>query len=202
MRLIDRIFKRNQREKVEEVKREVEPLASVLKKDLTVKERYPEGMPIMVLEYIDYSKFGAMLKQEQLLPPSYDRRPIKVDIDEDYGKPRVILTFKSKTSDSWRQVSISGYSVAYSEKINQPITILEVNSLMSEVWLEFAERTMYLWERGYRFELMDQQRKGEIGKSLMQEEVEYEESLKEIAENNKKAMRREVHDENGNTFHF
>ena len=201
MRIIERLFKKKQAEKTE-AKQELEPLAKVLKKDQSVIGRYPDGLPLMVLEYLDYGKFGALLKQDQLLPPSYDRRPIKVDIDEDYGKPRVILTFKSKTSDSWRQVSISGYSVAYSEKINQPITILEVNSLMSEVWLEFAERTMYLWERGYRFELMDQQRKGEIGKSLMQEEVEYEESLKEIAENNKKAMRREVHDENGNTFHF
>ena len=126
MSLIDKLFKRNQREKVEEeVKQEFEPLASVLKKDPSVMERYPDGLPLMVLEYIDYSKFGAMLKQEQLLPPSYDRRPIKVDIDEDYGKPRVILTFKSKTSDSWRMVSISGYCVTYSEKINQPITILE-----------------------------------------------------------------------------
>lgn len=187
MSLIDKLFKRNQREKVEEeVKQEFEPLASVLKKDPSVMERYPDGLPLMVLEYIDYSKFGAMLKQEQLLPPSYDRRPIKVDIDEDYGKPRVILTFKSKTSDSWRMVSISGYCVTYSEKINQPITILEENQFISEVWRNFAERTMYLWERGYRFELLDHKRKGEIGKTLMQDEVEYEESIKEIAEWNKK----------------
>ena len=187
MSLIDKLFKINQREKVEEeVKQEFEPLASVLKKDPSVMERYPDGLPLMVLEYIDYSKFGAMLKQEQLLPPSYDRRPIKVDIDEDYGKPRVILTFKSKTSDSWRMVSISGYCVTYSEKINQPITILEENQFISEVWRNFAERTMYLWERGYRFELLDHKRKGEIGKTLMQDEVEYEESIKEIAEWNKK----------------
>ena len=45
---------------------------------------------------------------------------------------------------------------------------------------------MYLWERGYRFELLDHKRKGEIGKTLMQDEVEYEESIKEIAEWNKK----------------
>ena len=128
MSLLDKLFKRNQQEKLEETKQEFVSLASVLKKETSVMDRYPDGLPLMVLEYIDYSKFGAMLKQEQLLPPSYDRRPIKVDIDEDYGRPRVILTFKSKTSDSWRMVSISGYCVTYSEKINQPITILEINS--------------------------------------------------------------------------
>ncbi len=199
MRIIERLFKKKYEEKLEGTKQEFKPLASVLKKEPSVMDRYPDGLPLMVLEYLDYGKFGALLKQDQLLPPSYDRRPIKVDIDEDYGKPRVILTFKSKTSDSWRMVSISGYCVTYSEKINQPITILEVNEQMSKIWCDFAERTMYLWERGYRFELIDHQRKGEIGKHLMQDEIEYEESIMEIAQNNKKAMKR---DQNGNTFHF
>ena len=200
MGLLNKLFKRNQEKKVEE-KQEFESLASVLKKEPSVIDKYPEGLPLMVLEYIDYSKFGAMLKQEQLLPPSYDRRPIKVDIDEDYGKPRVILTFKSKTSDSWRMVSISGYCVTYSEKINQPITILEVNEQMSKIWCEFAERTMYLWDRGYRFELLDHKRKGEIGQNLMQEDIDYIESVEEIAKWNKKAEK-VAHDNNGNTFHF
>ena len=196
MRIIERLFKKKQAEKTE-AKQELEPLAKVLKKDQSVIGRYPDGLPLMVLEYLDYGKFGALLKQDQLLPPSYDRRPIKVDIDEDYGKPRVILTFKSKTSDSWRMVSISGYCVTYSQKINQPITILEVNEQMSKVWCEFAERTMYLWERGYRFELLDYKRKGEIGQNLMQEDIDNMESVKEIAKWNKKAE-----DINGNTFRF
>ena len=196
MRIIERLFKKKQAEKTE-AKQEFEPLAKVLKKDQSVIGRYPDGLPLMVLEYLDYSRFGALLKQDQLLPPSYDRRPIKVDIDEDYGKPRVILTFKSKTSDSWRMVSISGYCVTYSQKINQPITILEVNEQMSKVWCEFAERTMYLWERGYRFELLDHKRKGEIGQNLMQEDIDNMESVKEIAKWNKKAE-----DNNGNTFRF
>ena len=62
---------------------------------------YPNGLPKNVLEVIDYSKFGAMLKQEQLLPPSYDKKPIKVEIGDWCGYPRVFLTFKSKTSDSF-----------------------------------------------------------------------------------------------------
>ena len=61
-----------------------------------VVDVYPNGLPKNVLEVIDYTKFGAMLKQEQLLPPSYDRRPVNVEIEDLYGKPRVVLTFKSK----------------------------------------------------------------------------------------------------------
>ena len=29
---------------------------------LTFYEKYPDGLPLMVLEYLDYGKFGAMLK--------------------------------------------------------------------------------------------------------------------------------------------
>ena len=80
-------------------------------------QKYPNGLPIEVLKQISFTRFGAMLKQNNLLPPSYDRKPIKIEIDENYDKPRVILTFKSKNSDNSRTVSIYGYSVAYSERV-------------------------------------------------------------------------------------
>ena len=192
MGLLDKLLKRKQEEKVEEnreiVQSEENKRKYVELNTGNVTILYPDGLPLMVLEYIDYSKFGSMLKQEQLLPPSYDRRPIKVDIDEDYGKPRVILTFKSKTTDNCRMVSIFGYSVAYSEKINQPLTILEVNQMMSEVWRNFAEMIMYRWERGYRFELLDHKRKGEIGKSLMSEDIKYAEHIKKMGEEYMKVL--------------
>ena len=192
MGLLDKLLKRKQEEKVEEnreiVQSEENKRKYVELNTGNVTILYPDGLPLMVLEYIDYSKFGSMLKQEQLLPPSYDRRPIKVDIDEDYGKPRVILTFKSKTTDNCRLVSIFGYRVAYSEKINQPLTILEVNQRMSEVWRNFAEITMYRWERGYRFELLDHKRKGEIGKSLIKEDMEYIEHIKKMGEQYMKVL--------------
>ena len=122
---------------------------------------YPKGLPRNVLEIIDYSKFGAMLKRERLLAPSYDRRPINVEIDNRYGSPRVILTFKSTKSENVRFVSIMGFSVSYSKKINTELTILEVNLEMMEVWCEFAERVMWAWENGYRYSLLDHKRKGE-----------------------------------------
>ena len=54
---------------------------------------------------------------------------------------------------------------------------------MSEVWRNFAEITMYRWERGYRFELLDHKRKGEIGKSLIKEDMEYIEHIKKWVNN-------------------
>ena len=89
---------------------------------------YPNGLPKNVLEVIDYSKFGAMLKQEQLLPPSYDKKPIKVEIGDWCGYPRVFLTFKSKTSESFRIVGICRYSVAYSTRMDKRISFWNIRS--------------------------------------------------------------------------
>jgi len=213
MSLLKTLFRRKNEEQViynqEVVNNNEKPIEiGYIKPSLA--EKYPEGLPLNVLQIIDYKKFGAMLKKEQLLPPSYDRNPIKVEIDEKFGGPRVILTFKSETSDSERVVSIYGYTVAYSSKINTPITILEVNNFMSEVWREFAEHVMWSWDRGYRYSLIEQERKGDdptsyhidknaikklqdielrksIAKNLMQEDMEYIQSVKEIAKMNKRA---------------
>lgn len=143
---------------------------------------YPNGLPKNVLEVIDYSKFGAMLKQEQLLPPSYDRKPINVEIEDVRGLPSVILTFKSKTSESYRLVGIYKYYVSYSIRMDKPIKMMEMNPLMIPLWRRFAESVMWKWENGYRFEILDKQRKGEIGKSLMQEDMEYIEHLKQMGD--------------------
>ncbi len=229
MSLLNKLFKRNKEEN-EEIKTEkVEDAKNTAIKDMpmteiplkyepTVFQKYPDGLPLIVLEYIDYSKFGAMLKQERLLPPSYDRKPIKVEIDGVFDKPRVILTFKSKTSDSERMFSIYGYSVASSAKSRDSITIMEVKHLMAEVWQKFAEKVMWAWERGYRYSLLDQDRKGNIptsryyvdettlrkirelekirgmSKNFMQEDMDYIQSIKQIAENNRKAMEAEEKD--------
>lgn len=147
-----------------------------------VVDVYPNGLPKNVLEVIDYTKFGAMLKQEQLLPPSYDRKPINVEIEDVCGLPRVILTFKSKTSESYRLVGIYKYYVSYSTRMDKPIKMMENNPLFIPIWRRFAESVMWKWENGYRFEILDKQRKGAIGKSLMQEDKEYIEHLKRMGD--------------------
>lgn len=152
MGLIDRLFNSKQEEKIsdnEDLKKKEQV------KELTFFEKYPDGLPLEVLELIDFKHFGAKLKQEQLLPPSYDRKPIKVEIGDFCGTPRVILTFKSKTSERYRLVGIFKYSVSYSVSMDKPITVLEVNPLMIGVWSKFAEQVMWAWERGYNYALVD-----------------------------------------------
>jgi len=177
MGLLDKLFKRNQKENSEDAKQEFESLSSVLKKEPSFMEKYPDGLPLMVLEYLDYGKFGAMLKQEKLLPPSYDRRPTDVSITFIGDVPRLKLTFKSKTSDSTILLSICKYNLSCAKKEDKAYY---KNLEMEKQWLEFAKRTMYLWERGYRFELMDHKRKGEIVKTIMQEDMEYIESIRRM----------------------
>lgn len=186
MGLLNKLFKKKQDEKTEEnlinIQHNENERKYVELNTGNVTNLYPDGLPLYVLEIIDYKKFGSMLKREQLLPPSYEAKPIKVEMDNNYGIPRVILTFKSKTSESERLVGITGYMVSYERKINQPIRVMEVSPLMIAVWRRFAEYVMWKWERGYRFELFDQERKGEIGKSLMQEDKKYLESIKRMGE--------------------
>ena len=147
-----------------------------------VVDVYPNGLPKNVLEVIDYSKFGAMLKQEQLLPPSYDKKPIKVEVGDFCGVPRVVLTFKSKTSENYRLVGIFKYSVSYSTRMNTPIKVMEVNPIMIPLWRRFAESIMYNWENGYRFKILDKERKAEIGEHLMQEDRVYIERMKRMGD--------------------
>ena len=145
---------------------------------------YPDGLPRNVLEAIDYKKFGAMLKQEQLLPPSYDKKPVKVEIGDWCGFPRVFLTFKSKTSESFRIVGICRYSVAYSTRMDKPIKVMETNPLMIPVWHRFAESVMWAWERGYRYQLLDQQRICEPTRTIYDEStyrrIQITEHIKDI----------------------
>ncbi len=121
-------------------------------KQLTFFEKYPDGLSLEVLKLIDFKHFGAKLKQEQLLPPSYDRKPIEIDLFLDAENiPNVELVFKSKTSSCYMVVNIHKYNVACSKNRSYA---LAVNSQISEVWCKFAENVMWAWDRGYNFALV------------------------------------------------
>lgn len=143
-------------------------------KELTFFEKYPDGVPLEVLKLIDFKHFGAKLKQAQLLPPSYARNPIKVEIEDWCGYPRVFLTFKSKTSESYRIVGICRYSVAYSTKMNKPVKVLETNPLMIPIWRDFAQNVMWAWEHGYNYALVGPEKNIETYRKLMVDEYTIE----------------------------
>jgi len=198
MSLLTKLFKRNQNTQIQEQDpnknedMELVPIESVIKEKEPITKRYPDGLPLDILELISFNKFGAMLKQNDLLPPSYDKNPINVEIDKRFGKPRVILTFKSKTSDSSRLVSIFGYNVSYEKTINQPLTVLECNYLMAEQWLQFAEELMNDWEHGNRFKYFDTPSRVRIGEHLMKDDKDYADSINKIVQNNKNAIEKEL----------
>ena len=190
MGLLEKLFLKNEREEIED--EEIPQMIEIKpKEELTIFQKYPDGLPLDVLELISFKKFGAMLKENNLLPPSYGKNPIKIEIDHRHGKPRVILTFKSKPSESLREVSIFGYSVASGKVNKEGLTILEVNCLMQEQWILFVEDLMFDWEHGNRFKHFDTPARVRIGKDLMQEDEDYIKSLNQIAKNHQESLERE-----------
>ena len=186
MGLVGKLFTKKQKEEVQ--KEEKPPMVEITyKQEPTIFQKYPDGLPLDVVQLISFKNFGAMLKENNLLPPSYDKNPIKVEIDQIYGKPRVILTFKSKTSESLREVSIFGYSVASGKVNKDTLTILEVNYSMQEQWILFVENLMFDWEHGDRFKHFDSQARARLASTFMQEDEEYRQSIQEIAKYNAKA---------------
>ena len=149
MRLFDKILKRNEKEQ-EQIQEKERPANQWLPKNIkrkTVKERYPDGLPLYVLKEIDYSLFGARLKQQQLLPPSYDRTPIGVEIrPSENGDHKVKLIFKSKTSASYRIVSLYRFGVTMAKNNS---SIHEYMPIMSREWENFCKNTMWLHEKGW-----------------------------------------------------
>ena len=153
MRLVDKLLKRfSVEEKVKQHQAELDKQyrgEELKQHDLpkqTFKQKYPYGLTIYILKNIDYSKYGAILKQQQLLPPSYDRNPVGLEIiPSSYGEHKVGLIFKSKTSASYRLVSIQGYSVTMS--INNSSTY-EYMPIMSREWQKFCTRIMWLADMG------------------------------------------------------
>lgn len=155
MRLFDKMLKRfSVEEKVRQLQAELDKQyrgEELKHHDLpkqTFKQKYPNGLPLNILKHLDYSKYGAILKQRQLLPPSYDRNPVGVEIrPSEHGDHNIGLIFKSKTSESYRIISIRQYNVTMA--INDSF-LYNYMPIMSREWENFCERVMWLYEKGYK----------------------------------------------------
>lgn len=67
-----------------------------------------EYISLEELGKFNYKRFGTILKQKQLLPPSYDRKPESVEVyAHNGGYPIVKIKFVSSTSDSYRVLKIT-----------------------------------------------------------------------------------------------
>lgn len=102
----------------------------------TPKKPYEEKLSLLELSEINWSNFGAMLKQEQLLPPSYDKHPTSVKFRlSKTNKPVAEIVFNSKTSDSYRTIVIHDSDDVF-EYTNGAQNISTRNELV-EAWQNF-----------------------------------------------------------------
>jgi len=77
----------------------------ITKAEPTKKQEY---ISLEELGKFDYKRFGTILKQKQLLPPSYNRKPESVEVyAHNGGYPIVEIKFVSSTSDSYRVLKIT-----------------------------------------------------------------------------------------------
>ena len=162
MGLLDKLLHRKKAEVVPEYK----PIniSFVKPKRKTFKESNPDDISMDILKTIDYEQFGIALKQNKLLPPSYDRKPEEIDFyTGDNGVARVKLIFKSQKSKAYRVVVIRGYNVSYG--VNCPYSY-ERSKKMSKEWEDFVERSYFVQQNGYPSFLVNDDRI----KKLMEEE--------------------------------
>lgn len=131
------------------------------------EDKFVEKLSLLELSEIDWSEFGAKLKQEKLLPPSYDRNPTSVKFRlSKTNKPIAEIVFNSKTSDSYRMVMIHDDNdvFEYTNGAQNSPTRKE----LIDVWLDFKK---------------EQKRKIEINKILEANNIKYKANkLKNTAE--------------------
>lgn len=106
------------------------------------KREEPKKTYISMSDYekFDYTQFGTKLKQEGLLPPSYDKKPASVEIRLDNDcSVMVELVFKSKTSNSCRSIKACANNVY--EYVNGS-KFGKVSTSIGDIWHDFVERSM------------------------------------------------------------
>ncbi len=92
----------------------------------------PNLFTVERLQKVDWKKVGGEFKRAGSLPPSYDKQPADVQIyTAPDGSARVKLKMQSKTSPSYRVLSIRYYDI--SEALNSEIHFTE-NPEISKVW--------------------------------------------------------------------
>lgn len=104
------------------------------------------------LKKFDYKRFGTILKQKQLLPPSYDRKPESVEVYvNNASEPMVAVTFKSTTSDSYRVFKITPsdiYEYVNGSNEGRIYRDKERYEEIRDAWKSFKNSSM--WDLNYK----------------------------------------------------
>ena len=106
-----------------------------------VKDIFIADISMYEFKNIDWVEFGRLLKQNKILPNSYPKKPNGVDIKLNTdGKPMVLLTFYSATSDSVREFLLMQDEVKQS--VNGVIKENE-NQELESLWNKFRNEIRY-----------------------------------------------------------
>ena len=118
-------------------------------KEVKTIEPFVADISLYEFEKVNWAEFGSILKQNNILPNSYTKKPSSVDIKlSGDGEPMVLLTFNSSTSDSVREYLLLQNGVFQS--INGKIDDGK-NQELIDVWNRFKQqirfRTRYQIDR-------------------------------------------------------
>lgn len=117
---------------------------NLLEQEVTIQEQIAPKEPFVAensiyeLEDTDWLEFGRILKQNKVLPNSYLKNPSKVEVKSSKnGKPIVVLTFNSATSNSVRKFMLLPDKAF--QYINGAIDDGK-NQTLNNIWKAFQDR--------------------------------------------------------------
>ena len=92
----------------------------------------------------NWEYFGGMLKRNNALPNSYDKKPTSVIVSLDKrNQPKVTVTFESKTSDSVRKLALMQDSAH--QLVNGVLSDNKIqNELLNDLWAYYRKEIKYL----------------------------------------------------------
>ena len=114
-------------------------------KEVEEQEEFVSDISMCELDNVDWSEFGSILKQNGVLSNSYIKQPADVEISLDKSnRPKVILEFKSKTSNSVRKVELlqdKAYLFVNGALEMYPET--QRNKDLNRLWKDYQNRIRY-----------------------------------------------------------
>ena len=116
------------------------------KQEIEQKEKFVSDLSCVELQGADWVEFAGILKREGVLSNSYIKQPSCVEISLDKNnRPKVVLEFKSKTSDSVRKVELfQDRACLYVNGAIEMYPETQRNIVLNKLWKDFQNRIRYL----------------------------------------------------------
>ena len=124
--------------KIKDIEINNQKLNVEVEKQAMENEKFIPDISLYEFENTDWLEFGRLLKQNQLLSNSYNKKPSEVVVKlSKAGQPMVLLTFKSETSNSVRKfMLLQNQAFQY---VNDAIGDGK-NQELNNIWKTFRER--------------------------------------------------------------